>query len=268
MISLNHGPATAAISPADGGSVLSFGVGGRSILRPGFPGADPRALASFPLVPFCNRVSDARFAFGNRNVELFAVDGEPHALHGDGWTTRWDVAESTESSAILTLTRPAGIWPWRYRAWQNFTLGDNRLTIELGVTNLSDEPMPAGLGIHPYFERPAKLTATVDGVWNGPSIIPDRWEEHRGFRSTEIDSMVCDNTYTGWDGRALIELPGARVTLISNLPLLHIYAPKGGGFFCAEPVSGAPDALNRPERGVVVVEPDQSFISTTSLVVG
>ena len=47
---------------------------------------DPLQFASFPLVPFSNRIADGRFEWDGEQIEIdpnFAP--EPHAIHGVGW---------------------------------------------------------------------------------------------------------------------------------------------------------------------------------------
>jgi aldose 1-epimerase len=221
--------ATAVISPKHGGSVLRFDVDERPVLRPASGSLDPRQLACFPLVPYCNRIAGGRFEHGGTTVELSPnIEGEPHPLHGHGWLERWHVERT-------------------------------RLDIGLDLTNLSDRPMPAGIGLHPYFERPARISVNLDGRWVGPTTIPTRWEEHTGFRSVDTDSIVTDGTYTGWDGKAVIDANGRRIVLTADTRLLHVFSPPGMGFFCLEPVTAAPDALNHPDRGLTEIAPSESI---------
>lgn len=260
---------SAEVSPDHGGSIIGFEVGGRAILRRGIAGTHPLLYSSFPLVPYCNRIRSGSFRFEDQAVELRPnFDQDPHPLHGDGWLERWDVVAVQDDVIELSLTRPAGEWPWRYRAHQRISVEAGRLSVTLTVENLSERAMPVGLGFHPYFERPARLTATVDGWWTGDGGLPDRWEERDSLRATDIDRLQVDNTFTGWDGKAIIETPTDRIMLASDLPMLHLYSPKGGNFFCAEPVSSAPDAPNHPERGLSVLQPGTSRSSTMTIATG
>ena len=47
-------------------------------------------------------------------------------------------------------------WPWRYRAEQQFQLNPSALTVSLSIENLAQSPMPAMLGLHPYFGEPGR----------------------------------------------------------------------------------------------------------------
>lgn len=259
-LTLVGGDSVAVISPDHGGSLLSFLVGDIPVLRSGHDSPDPRTLACFPLVPFCNRITDGVFQWDGRTIELGrSVGEEPHALHGHGWLSRWDVAGEAPDTVILRLVHPAGAFPWRYEATQVVSISDSRLSLRLELTNRSDEVMPGGLGFHPYFERPARLTATVDGVWRGEHVIPEWWEEQSGFRAKDLDAIVSDNTYTGWDGRAVLDTPRGKIEIVSDLDRLHVYSPPGRSFFALEPVTAAADAFNHPDRGLLAIGPGETI---------
>ena len=59
----------------------------------------------------------------------------------------------------------------------------------------------------------------------------------------KVDSVVLDNCFDGWDGRAAITWPKRRLQLAleASQPFRHlvIYVPPGRDFFCVEPVSHA-----------------------------
>lgn len=258
MITITAGTTTLTVVPEIGGAIHAFQVDGVDVLRRGRPDLEnPLEMSAFVLVPWVNRIANGTFVHDD---EVVSVGGtplldEPHAIHGHGWVRRWDVVEQHESSLALQFVHPAGAWPWRYQAVQRLTVEEGRLSVELTVSNLSDDAMPCSLGFHPFFERPGRLTATVDGVWTGDHVLPDHWEERPAFRSTDIDGLEVDSTYTGWDGRALLTLDAGRFEVASDLPMLHVFSPRGRSFFCIEPTTAAPDALNHPERGGSQLEP-------------
>ena len=150
---LRAGSLELMVDAARGGSILTFRDRGFDLMRP-WDGVsdDPRSYASFPLVPFSGRVDHARFSFDGKSYELtpnFAP--EPHAIHGDGWTSPWTVVTATPTSVELELVHDRAGDVFRYRATQIFWLYPDRLEIAMSVTNRGPEPMPFGLGHHPYF---------------------------------------------------------------------------------------------------------------------
>jgi aldose 1-epimerase len=238
------------------------------------------ALGSFPLVPFSNRIRDGRFDFAGRRHQLprsFAAVAHP--LHGHGWQSAWTLTEHSAACAELLLRHPADDWPWRYWARQRFTLDDSGLHHELDLHNDSDEPMPAGVGLHPYFVRSAdvRLFAQLPQVWptdadclpSAAVATPAAWDFTAGRRIAEL---ALDHCFSGWDGRAVIDWPTARCRLVIDaappLTTLVIYSPAGGDFFCVEPVSHVTDAINLSQRGVsgtgaAVLLPGQTLHAST-----
>jgi aldose 1-epimerase len=263
VIRLRRGALALDLVPQWGGGISRLTYEGIDVLRPplGGPG-DPRPLelACFPLVPFANRVAHGRFTFGGRAVALEGnLDGQPHPLHGHGWLAPWRVEDSGEGRALLSFVHKAGAWPWPYRVTQQVELGGHGLSLALTLTNLADEPAPAGLGFHPYFpdRANARLTANLDGVWGiDTAFLPTAhhdglpFADWRGGAALAQPSLI-DHCHTGWDGSARIDLSGQgltlRMTASADLRWLHVYSPPGEDFFCVEPVSHRPDALNAPD---------------------
>jgi aldose 1-epimerase len=263
LVTLNRGSLTLTLTPACGGSVTRFiyySAEGAEIplLRvvEGLP-TDPLACASFPLVPFVNRVRDGCFTFRGRKVTLSQnLPGDASPLHGQGWQAAWAVVSADESKAELVYRHAAGEWPWDYEARQLFRLEADGLVAELGCTNLSDLPMPCGLGHHPYFNctGTTRLDAEVGWSWTiDDKVLPVEQvpaEDRFDLRDRSICGQGLDHGFGGWSGRARITDPAwpFELELSSDAArYLHIYSPAQGGFFAAEPVSHANAALNAPE---------------------
>lgn len=242
---------------AIGGAIGALRHRGRDILRPAAPRTgDPLETACFPLVPYANRIADARFDFGGQCIGLPLNFGDhPHSLHGVGWQSEWALDVVDAATAVLHHTHDGDErWPWPYRCEQRIALAPGRATIGLTVTNLAEETAPVGLGLHPYFPRDAatRLTVRSDRLWLAdPTMLPtepvsaDRfgdWSEAAGVDGDEL----IDNAYEGWDGAALIEQAWGRVRIEARgASAFHLYRPPGVDFFCFEPVSHLPDAINR-----------------------
>src|SRR5512133_3651317 len=99
-VRLTAGALRVEIAPAVGGSLARFDGGWRDgprqgrvdWLRPageeGLQRRDPLAMASFPLVPFCNRIRNGRASFEGREIHFppnHPAQASPHPLHGLGW---------------------------------------------------------------------------------------------------------------------------------------------------------------------------------------
>ncbi|HEY7433516.1 MAG TPA: aldose 1-epimerase [Methylomirabilota bacterium] len=284
LITLRADDAALELAPEAGGAVTRYwlerGAVTREWLRPTPAGAlragNVYQAAAFPLVPYSNRIRAGRFSFrGRAVVQPLNRPPEPHAIHGHGWQARWRPIEVRATEARLEYRHPAGDWPWAYHAIQRFSLTPSSLTIELGLSNQSVEPMPAGLGWHPYFPRTprATITADVSAIWQTdeeqmpiePTAPPPAADPGRGVTP---DAVALDNCFVGWSRRATIEWPelGARLVMRAAPPLdcLVVYTPPGRPFFCAEPVSHVTDAFNladagRTDSGMLVLEPGESL---------
>ncbi len=276
-IGLRAGDLSLALAPAVGGSIARFDLDRDGLpvplMRPAdLALADPLLAACFPLVPFSNRVRDGRFAFAGRKVTLPPnMPGQKHPLHGQGWRNGWR-AETVEAAfAELSYRHLADAWPWTYEARQTFALDAAGLSVTLSVRNLSDEVMPAGLGLHPYFPCGADtlLNARVGQVWTvDDEIMPQALEPAAGrynLRQRRICGAGLDNGFEGWDGRARLTWPDRGVALDILSPLssrLQVYAPPEGGLVVAEPVTNGNAALNAPpadwpRAGLVLLAPDE-----------
>ncbi|HYE41965.1 MAG TPA: aldose 1-epimerase [Caulobacteraceae bacterium] len=226
----------------------------------------------FPLAPYCNRIRDGRFTFRGREVRLSPnLPPQKHPLHGQAWRHPWEVEDAGGAWAELVYRHSAGEWPWDYEARQRFSLDEGGLEIRIACRNLADEPMPCGLGLHPFFDAPddTVLDTRVSGVWTiDDEIMPVVLEPATGRYALEnrrIARADLDNGYEGWSGEAIIRWPGAgagvRITS-DDAPRFQVYAPADKPVLCAEPVTNANDALGRPEEawaaaGVVILPPGE-----------
>jgi aldose 1-epimerase len=288
LVNLTAGALDLAIAPALGGSIsrFDFAEDGRkiSVLR-GSEGAPASVLdaACFPLVPFSNRIRNGRFRFRGREVTLAPnMKGDRSPLHGQGWLAAWKMLRSNSRSMELRFVHEPGEWPWRYEARQYFDLDPAGLALHLTCRNLSDEPMPCGLGLHPYFPCTAetRIDTKVGHAWTiDEHVLPVERVPATG-RYDLRDRLVCgqdlDNGFGGWSGKARISDPGLPFEIELSSPdaaFFQLYSPASGGLFVAEPVTHANAALNAPEEcwpelGLRVLEPGEETALTMRLEVG
>jgi aldose 1-epimerase len=283
---LTCGTLSLTLSPEIGGSIARFeyDAGGGSkipVLRGTPEGAtDVLAHASFPLVPYSNRIRGGRFTFRGREVRIARnMASDPSPLHGQGWLGTWEVARLEEREAELRFVHKAGEWPWRYEARQVFTLDEGGLTVVLTCTNLSDEPMPCGLGQHPYFPcTPGTVLDTaVESVWTiDEQVLPvDKVSAQGRFdlRNRHVAGQDLDHGFGGWGGRARVTDPSLPFTVGMSSPdakFFQLYSPPSGELFVIEPVSHANAALNEPEEswpelGLRVLEAGETMALTMRL---
>ena len=118
---LAFGAMRATVRAADGGRVASLwrdDPKGRrvDVLVPMAPGAyDPQIwpkAGCYPLVPWSNRIRDARFPFGGRTIALPPHPASaPHAVHGFAQTRPWQVTAAGESTLEMRYDHEPDAWP-------------------------------------------------------------------------------------------------------------------------------------------------------------
>lgn len=274
MITLRHEDWSLALRPELGAAVTRLTWKGRDILRPTPDEAiHPLETASFPLVPYANRIANGAFALDGRAIRVPPTSGfEPHALHGLGWLRAWTVVRSGADFVDLTLAADADAdWPWAWSGTHSLRLDVDGLETTLSITNEDSAPMLAGLGLHPYFaahERTA-LTLPADQVWVTESDIPRSLADADAVMDWRSGAAVAgapfvDNAYAGWTGRAWLQHGDHRVVITAspNARWVQVYAPGAGSFVCVEPVTHRPDAHNALEgedAGLVVLAPGQTL---------
>lgn len=275
LLRLQAGALRVDVAPAAGGSIARFegawDRGGRQgrvdWLRPasgqGLVQRNPLAMASFPLVPFCNRIRDGRATFEGREIRMppnHPGDPSPHPLHGIGWLRPWTVTLAGTRHASLRFEEPAThAWPWHFAAEQHLELADEGLRVTMTVTNHDTAAMPAGIGHHPYFPHPpgTRLTSPAAAMWIGdaevlPTALEVAAEVVQLREGVVLADLDLDNNFVGWEHRTLVEWPlderGPRRSLLMQaqppLDYFVLYSPRGCDHFCAEPVSQCTDWLN------------------------
>lgn len=261
MITLGRGNFELDIAPEIGGAISRFEYKDRPVLRP-VPQDSINVLemASFPLVPYANRIAKGAFSVGGKQIQLPLNFGtHPHSLHGHGWQGAWQVEAMARECTRLVFEHAADAWGWAYSAEQVFMLLEDGLKLTLSLTNRDAKPMPYSLGLHPYFPRCAgsKVTAAVNAMWLADeTMLPTELSPASTLIDLNAGQKVAlapfvDNTFTGWRGAAVITQPelGFAVDLkaSANAPFLHVFIPQGADYFCVEPTSAMPNAINRPE---------------------
>jgi aldose 1-epimerase len=278
-VELRAGKLRLELSPSNGGAISAFewfGDGSATgILREcNSPLQNVLEASCFPLVPYVNRIRGGRFTFRGREVRLAPnMAGDPSPLHGQGWLNAWRVDEAAEARALLSFRHEAGEWPWDYCATQSFNLDAGGLSIRLMCHNLSDEPMPCGLGQHPYFPcgPETRIDTEVTHVWTiDEHVLPIEKVPATGrfdLKERSVCGQDLDHGFGGWGGVASLSDPGWPYELRMSSPdarFFQLYSPAGGGIFVAEPVTHANAALNAPEEqwpelGMRVLEPGEAM---------
>lgn len=277
MITIAAANASMTLAPEIGGAVFEWRRNGLPMFRPTAPDVpaqrNARMLASYPLVPFSNRIAAHRFTWAGQTHTL-PIQFGGFTIHGVGWLREWQVAEHTATSVTITLDQPpCAEWPFHLRAWQRFDITADTLTNVIGVENADTHPWPAGIGQHPFFPRSpqATLKLRTASVWHNDAQtripthrtnVPPAWDHGT---AKPVGPVYIDNGFAGWDGHAELDYPdlGYRLSIDAGEPFRHtvVFIPEGQPFFAVEPVSHMNDAINRmatePDHGLVVLQPGE-----------
>jgi len=288
LLTLRHGPYELAVAPHFGARMVRFRHDKRDVLRatPVEVIAKPvvYGFAGFPLMPYSGPLFGAGFSFaGEDHVLARNVREEPSATHGDSWITPFHVVDQSDSALTLEMEHvpSPGTFPFRYLGHIRYALGEEGLSIRLRVTSRGHRPMPAGLGIHPYFpkHKGTRLKFDCIGVWppDGPEVVAvgcGPLSEGFDFSAgQDITDVVIDRLFEGWDGRAeVIAADGFRTIIEADgaLDKLQVYSAWHYPYVCVEPVSNTNDGYNRmaagvPSHGIRILEPNRSIEGTVRI---
>lgn len=272
VVWLRHAGQHLGLVPSLGGSVAAWQLdrpqGRLDLWRPwdGKTG-DLYQTASFAMVPWSNRISGGGFTHeGKFHAMRPNRAGEPYPIHGDGWLQPWQISQPAVDTLVMTLTshRFDGN-PYDYEAVQTFRLVEGGLDQQVQVRHLGEEPLPYGLGVHPWFPRtPAtRITAPVQGLWlcgDDPLPVAHTTRFPAGWNLNEgapANGPLIDNGYTGWGGQASVAWPELGLQLTASMPDFEqdggaaehfclVYRPPQGPAFCFEPITQPIDAFHMP----------------------
>lgn len=252
---LRSGNAEAGVVPFYGSALTHWRVRGLDLLRPCHTdGSDPLQSACFVMAPFSNVIDDAKFKYGETFFSLAPNHPlEPLPIHGDAWLGAWTL-DSISRSSIETHYVHEGSkgYPFSYRVWQRIVLTDIELMISLKLSNTDLRPMPAGVGIHPYFRRPQGMLLCMlhSGRWTGSGVVADR----RFLNEEELPTETIDDCFVGWTQFAYMRWPKMQIQLSLHASAaasaLVVFSPANSDFVCVEPVSHVNDGINAHARGV------------------
>jgi len=267
VLTLRGEQLTLDLLPGIGASVLNLHAGGRPVTRH-VDLADVKSSSqcgSFALVPYSNRIRDARFTYGGRDVQLQPGAADGSVQHGDVRNRPWTVQRLSDTHAVCTFDSrdfTSLNWPWAFTARMEYLLHGPHLDTSLTVTNADDTPMPAGMGLHPYFvRRDGPLDPSVSFRAGGVYVTDGTFIPTQGAQPIppELDFTAprsvgdtdLNHVYASWDGVARLDWGTRALTVTADSVFSHLVvftAPDGS--LALEPVSHATDAFNLAARGV------------------
>lgn len=164
LLAIADGPIEVELLPSVGARLHRMRAFGYDLLRtpddPGEHARDPVRWGAYVMAPWCNRIAAVPTSVDGRIVSLASNFPDGTAIHGQVSDVPWSV----EPDGSLSIEGGGDGWPWRYRCSLRVAVSGSVLTMGLSLTNLADDPMPGGLGLHPWFVRPLDLRIDADAV--------------------------------------------------------------------------------------------------------
>jgi aldose 1-epimerase len=278
-LQLHCGPLRCDLRPDLGGCMAGLWWGDVPVLRstagPALTSA--RLAGSYPLVPFSNRLAQAKLVWAGTSHPLVQNNAtEPHAIHGVGWQRAWQVLDESDQFALLSYEHKAdAAWPFAFDTSQAFRLSEGALELTLSMTNQSSTPAPAGLGWHPYFVKRANshLQFAASGRWEmGADKLPTQRLPSPGL-DTSCTALDVDHCFESWQGDAVLADDLLRIRVASSLKRLVVYTHPTRDYVAIEPVSHVNNAVNlmatgrftADELGLRVLQPGESMSEVMSI---
>jgi aldose 1-epimerase len=277
---LAHGPYRAEI--------VTVGACLRALTRDGVDlvaGSEPGEMcANFRgavLMPWPNRVGDARYEFGGVTRQLPVTEpASGNALHGLVHWVPWTVAQRAADRIVLRYELAAQTgYPWPLDLEVDYRLGDDGLTTTLAATNVGTEPAPYGAGLHPYLTvgrrvdeclltLPAATWCEMDERGHPSPARPVDATAYDYRAPRAVGAIVLDHPYGGVADGATTVLADpdtgreVRLTVHEGLGWLHLFTGdvipgREREALAVEPTSAPPDAF-RSGVDLVVLAPRET----------
>jgi aldose 1-epimerase len=276
-----------AVAPSFGNLAYEFKVNGKNVLwLPYRTLAELKAKPQFGGIPFlapwANRLSeDAFFANGEKfrlNPDLGNLrrDQNQHPIHGLlNFSPDWEVTKIEADNDSARVTSRLEFWkhpdlmaqfPFAHTIEMTYILRADTLEVRTAIENLSTDPMPVGIGFHPYFQlhdAPRDQwkvhLAARDHLALSKMLIPTGERKPVEFPGLfPLAGVALDDVFGGLvrdaSGLATFSVEGAheKISVLygPKYTVAVVYAPPGRPFICFEPMSAITDGFNLAHAGV------------------
>jgi aldose 1-epimerase len=250
--------------PELGGRIHRLRAFGTDLLRtpadPARHADDPFFWGAYVMAPWCNRVQAEPVRVAGRTVDLEPNFADGSAIHGQVFARPWRV----RADGSLHVTGGDGDgWPWPYEVVAMVALDGPSLVLDYRLVNRSDGPMPAGLGLHPWFRRPVALSIPAEAVYRantGSATDPEPVARAHDLRIARVPEADLDGTWTAL-GAPRIDLAWTQAGIAAGIEigaeaaagvLVAVATPGNLDAVAVEPQTHGPDGLRRLANG----EPD------------
>ncbi len=218
--------------------------------------ADPFFWGAYPMAPWCSRAPAGTLAVAGREARLRPNFPDGTAIHGLVYAAPWVVGPE----GVLTVEAGGDgePWPWPFEVSLFPSVEDDVLSLAYRLSNRSEAPMPAGLGLHPWLRRPVQLALPARHVYRanaGSSPEPEAATGRFDLASAAEPAAGLDATWAGISPAAIeLSWPDTRVRAVLEIsahadPLVAIASPEEIDAVAVEPQTHGPDPFRRLLHG-------------------
>lgn len=255
-IRLGDGTFGCSVNAVHGARLSSLRSGARERLVTFTKHAPATSWGAFPMVPFAGRVRHGTFEHDAVSHHLPRNSG-PHSIHGTVFDTSWTIVE--RSPFHVHFVTPLGKhWPFAGSVTHEVSIdrAERSITCILTVSTTSAS-MPAQVGWHPWFLRPATLDFDFANMYvRDTEHIPEG-------RLVTPPPGPYDDCFTGSRRHPSVRFDdGSRIILESDCDHWVVYdMPKHA--ICLEPQSGPPNGFTLAPH---VITPSSPLQRTLKLI--
>ena len=244
------------VLPGAGARMHSLRVRGSERLRvPSDPAQhfdEPFFWGGYVMAPWANRIAPGAIEVGERTVDLKPNFEDGSAIHGQVYVAAWEQSRGSGDRATFQVERDGDGWPWRYQVEIDYAVVGMRVDVTQRLRNISDAPMPGGIGLHPWFPTPVE-TRISSGLTYGSNkdaaaqpypVSGDLDLRTRQPLAVGVDASWADPADPAFE---LFWPDGVHAQIHATHPTLHVvaaYAPERGAI-AVEPETNAPQPLHR-----------------------
>lgn len=280
--------AARAVVTEVGAGLRSFEVGGRPYVETFDAARRPPRGAGNVLVPWPNRTAAGRWPWNGTPQQLaLSEPAAGNAIHGLLRHTLYRPGERGPDTITLhAVIAPQPGWPVPLDTSVRYAVGDDGLSVTHTVGNVGTEPVPFGVGAHPYLRAgddatddcvltlAAGSTLPLDaGLPSGPARPATGDLDFRGglpLAGRTLDHAFGDCAPT--DGRVRHRLagPAGGVELWADPAFgwVQVFTPDDhpgrGRAVAVEPMTCPPDALNSG-TGLITLGPGEAWTGSWGL---
>jgi aldose 1-epimerase len=254
IVRIAKGRIEVELLPEIGGRLHRLTVDGKDLLRtPDDPSAhlrEPFRWGAYVMAPWCNRIAAAPTPIDGQVVDVLSNFSDGTAIHGQVYAAPWQL----RADGTLEIRGGGDGWPWQYQVTMRIAIEEGSLAIDQTVTNLADTPMPAGIGLHPWFRRPLDVRVNAGDVIRSNLDADARVEPVSAAWDLRAIGPMPDDLDAAWHGTSdpAVELRwpdlGVRAMLRSQSEAdvwVVAASPSSLDAVAIEPQTHAPHGLHR-----------------------